>query len=348
MKIPCCRSILQILPLTALLLGPSAYAASVLRVDGKGCPSISDHQRFVDELVNGNVDYTYPSICVDLPTGTTVSDPIESKKDRFGSETTEFILVEVAGKGRYWTIASWVEQASAQTEPAPETESAISETEPATSETEAAAPEAEPAASEAAAAPSDAIEPAPSEEMATAPSETGPEPSATTGTLGPSLAAVNVSTVWFAQELIVHFGQSLPFHGSNFAFDRLASLPADITTFDVSAKMDAATLSVAGSLELSALPIPLAAEGGGEDSSYKVRLQAYVFSPIGRLIWMQEGSPQEDAAVSAKGGSVAFELKRRFRGSLRGHLLLIVAAGEPVLTDEAGTPVILGVKKLML
>lgn len=351
MKISCHRPILLILPLMGLALGPSALAAGVLRVDGKGCPSIADHQRFVDELVSGNIDYSYPPICIDLPTGMTVSDPIESKMDRFGSETTEFILVEVAGEGRYWTIASWVESASSEAEPlAPEAQSAPAE-DTATADESVAAP-----ADETAAAPDQQSEPALAGEASTLPSdETGPatpkiEPasSETTGSLEPSPAAVNASKVWFAQELMVHFGDSIPFHGTKLAFDRLACLPTDITTFKVTAKVSAAGLSVGGSLDLSALPARLGVGEEGQESGYKVLLQAYLFNPKGRLIWMQQGSPQDDASVSAEGGSVAFELKRRFRGSLTGHTLLVVAAGDPMSSDASGPPVILGVKKLML
>ncbi len=91
-----------------LAMCPPASALGVLTTNGSGCPSISDHHRFMSEMDKGNYAYRYPSQCVDLPRGTRVGNPIEKKRDRFGKGTTEFILVEIAGKGKYWTLASWV------------------------------------------------------------------------------------------------------------------------------------------------------------------------------------------------------------------------------------------------
>lgn len=272
---------LLLIPLLAgLVLRPSAYAGAILTVDGKGCPAISDHQRFVQEIMKGNVDYDYPASCIDLPRGTQVSDPIEEKQDRFGSETTGFILVDVAGKGRYWTLASWVESV----------------------------------------------------------------PSDITGSLGPSPTSLQHCQVWFAKELRSRFGDAIPFHGSEIAFDRIACLPTDITSFTFSARQSVITFSVAGSLKLSALPAPFKAIDADREAGYTLLLQAYLFSPDGRLVWSQEGVPEGDARVSARGGSVRFKLIDTYMGSLSGHQLLVVAAGDPILSAAAETRVILGAK----
>jgi len=317
-----------------LLLATAVHASGVLAVDGKGCPSIADHQRFVDEIVNGNVDYTYPPSCIDLPSQTRVSDPIESKLDRFGSEMTEFILVDVAGRGRYWTLASWVKLTPSEAEPAP---AGIKPepSEPQSSEPQSSKIESAPAKTE----------PEPSE-FDSAALEIEPPPGEATGALGPSPLNLKASQVWFAEELRKRFEDYIPIRGSEFAFDQVATLPKDITRFDFSAKETVITFSVAGSLRLSALPPPFKVTGGAEDGGYKLYLQAYLFSPTGRLVWMQQGEPRENAPVSANGGSVTFNLIDTYMGSLAGHDLLVVAAGDRILPEASRIPVILGAKKI--
>ena len=261
---------------------PPVRAVGILTTDGSGCPAISDHQKFMDEIEKGNYAYRYPSRCVDLPSGTRVSNPIEKKQGRFGKESTDFILVEVAGKGRYWTLASWVKQ------------------------------------------------------------------SGSSGPLGAHPSTLRVSGVGFAKELRRLFRDSIPIHGSNYAFDRIACLPRDITTFDVSAGKSGPALSVEGSLKLSGLPAPFKVIDGARGARYMLHLQAYLFSPEGRLVWEQQGFPRGNAWVKASGDSVTFQLIDSYGGRLAGYELLIVAAGDPILSEVSETRTILGIKKLRL
>jgi hypothetical protein len=50
--------------------------------------------------------------------------------------------------------------------------------------------------------------------------------------------------------------------------------------------------------------------------------------------------------VSANGGSVTFNLIDTYMGSLAGHDLLVVAAGDRILPEASRIPVILGAKKI--
>ena len=270
--------------LIGLAVCPPAFAVGVLTTDGSGCPAISDHQRFVNEIEKGNYTYRYPTRCVELPRGTRVSDPIERRRDRFGKGTTEFILVEVAGKGKYWTLASWVNVT----------------------------------------------------------------PSSGSASLGAHPATLKASGVWFAKELRSRFRDSIPIHGSNYNVDRIACLPKDITTFDVSAGKAGSALSVEGTLKLAGLPTPFKVIDGAQGAKYMIHLQAYLFSPEGHLVWEQQGFPQGNAWVRAAGDSVTFRLVDSFVGTLAGHELLIVAAGDPILSEVSETRTILGLKKLRL
>ncbi len=283
MKLPLRRWGGLIAVFIALVWSP-AHAVGILTTDGSGCPAISDHQRFLAEIEKGNFAYQYPSRCVKLPRGTRVGDPIERKRDHFGKGTTEFILVEVQGKGRHWTLASWVKvQSSGKPE-----------------------------------------------------------------SLGAHPATLKASGVWFAKELRGRFRESIPIHGSAYAFDRIACLPRDITSFDVSATSSGAALSVEGALKLSALPSPFKVINGAQGPRYMLHLQAYLFSPEGRLVWQQEGFPQGNAWVNASGDSVNFRLIDSFKGSLASHELIIIAAGDPILSEVSETRTILGLKKLRL
>lgn len=344
-----------------LLVGSSVHASGVLAVDGKGCPSIADHQRFVDEILNGNVDYSYPLTCIDLPRQTRVSDPIDTRLDRFGSEQTEFILVEVPGRGRYWTLASWVKpMAAGSAPPAAATPPAAAEAEPAPSETQSASLAIEPAPSEAkpvvpkAEPPPALAEPAPIEadptpsEIESAALEVGPPLPEITAALGTSPLSARASQVWFAKELRKHFQDSVFIHGYDLPLNRIACLPKDITRFNFSAKGTVITFSVSGSLELSALPAPFKTIGTVPDSGYKLYLQAYLFSPTGRLVWTQEGVPHEEAPVSADGGTITFDLIDTYMGSLKGHELLVVATAREILPQASHIPLILGAKTMRL
>jgi len=48
----------------------------------------------------------------------------------------------------------------------------------------------------------------------------------------------------------------------------------------------------------------------------------------------------------AAGDSVSFRLIDGFKGSLAGHELIIIAAGDPILSEVSETRTILGLKKL--
>lgn len=274
----------RLLVLLALTASFPAHAVGILTTDGMGCPSISDHQRFLDEIEKGNFAYRYPAYCVELPLGTRVSEPLEHRRDRYGDQTAEFVWVEVAAEGRYWTLASWIEV----------------------------------------------------------------RPSGSSDALGAHPTTLKASGVWFANELRSRFQGTVPIHGSDYAFDRIACLPRDITTFHVTAEMSESALVVAGSLRVSSLPVPFEAIKNAQGARYMLHLEAYLFSPAGKLVWEQHGFPQGDAWVNSDGDSVNFRLIGSFAGGVDGHELLILAAGDPILSEVSESRVILGAKKVRL
>jgi hypothetical protein len=84
---------------------------------------------------------------------------------------------------------------------------------------------------------------------------------------------------------------------------------------------------------------------------YLLVLQAYLFSPSGRLVWAQDGYPKGGAWIDAGGGTVSFTLIDSYAGSTAGHELVVVVAGDPIIGEgDEGmeTPVVLGAKKMTL
>jgi hypothetical protein len=266
----------------SVLVALRAVAIGVMSTDGEGCPTIADHEKFGDEMNRGNFAYQYPAHCVDLPQGTRVGEPLESKTAQFGGKLTKFVLVEVAGKGKYWTLASWVE-----------------------------------------------VRPG-------------------SGAIGPNPIVVSKSGAWFARLLRDRFGRTIPIHGHGYPVDEIACLPRDITNFQVSAQTTGSVFSVEGSLRLAALPAPFKVFDGAKGRAYMLELQAYLFDRGGRVTWQQQGFPEGDAWVSASGGTVRFRLIGASAGATSGSELVVLAAGDPILSEVSETCVILGAKSVQL
>ena len=91
----------------ALLLPLSASTDGVTTNDAGLCPTIADHQKFINEINKGNFTYRNPR-CVTVDPGTRFKGPFERKVARYGSKRTTFVLIEVPGRGRLWTLAFWV------------------------------------------------------------------------------------------------------------------------------------------------------------------------------------------------------------------------------------------------
>jgi hypothetical protein len=154
------------------------------------------------------------------------------------------------------------------------------------------------------------------------------------------------SGIWYASVLKERFPQGIPIHGVTYALDDIPVLPRDVTRFQVSAVVaqviGARALRVSGSLQLGAILQPFEVIDGAQGQQYMLYLQAYLFSPRGALVWEQQGFPAGGAWVQASGSQVQFMLIDAYRGSLTGHELLVIAAGDPIFSSNPETRVILG------
>ena len=158
-------------------------------------------------------------------------------------------------------------------------------------------------------------------------------------------STVRSSGEWYAEVLKDRFPSGVPIHGWTHALDELP-VHRDITRFDFSAQqtrlagVDA--LRIDGSISLGALADPFEAFDGAQGPRYMLHLQAYLFSPSGRLVWQQQGFPAGDAWVDGAGGTVRFTLVGAYSGARTGHELIVIAAGDPILSSLTEMRVLLG------
>jgi len=163
---------------------------------------------------------------------------------------------------------------------------------------------------------------------------------------------VSSPNVWYASLLKRYFPDGLSIHGTNYSLNSLPCLPKDITRFNITAgKTDiglGSALEVKGSLKLGNITEPFSVIDGTKGKKYMLLLQAYLFSQRGKILWQQQGFPIGDSWVLATGDTVDFRLINSFSGSTNGCVLLIIAAGDPVVSDYDEWRVILGVKRINL
>jgi len=119
----------------------------------------------------------------------------------------------------------------------------------------------------------------------------------------------------------------------------LASFSASASTTDIGL---GPAFAVRGSVRLRPLPPPFRVVDGAMGKRYMLHLQAYLIAPSGLVVWSQKGFPQGGAWVDAGGAQANFSLIDAYSGPTAGHTVLIVAAGDPVLSDLPATRVLLG------
>lgn len=161
----------------------------------------------------------------------------------------------------------------------------------------------------------------------------------------PTLATTDL---WYGPVLRGHFSTTIPIHGWDYPLSELPCLPQDITTFDVSATVAGGAFQVRGAITLGKVATPYSVLDGAQGERYMLHLQAYLFSPNGRLVWQQQGFPAGGAWVEAGGDSASFVLIDSYSGSASGHELIVLAAGDPIFSDSSETRVVLGAKRLVL
>ena len=135
----------------------------------------------------------------------------------------------------------------------------------------------------------------------------------------------------------------LAFSGVSYSSGELTCLPVDITAFDIETKLVDIGLGklfrVEGVVNLGKIPPRYKAFNG----KYTLYLKAYVISRNGDIVWEQGGFPQGDVQVKIAGGERKFSLTNQLKGSLWRARVVVIAAADPILSDEGGVgPVILG------
>ncbi len=160
------------------------------------------------------------------------------------------------------------------------------------------------------------------------------------------------ANVWYAEELRARFPNGVPIHGYTHPIDEIGASPVDVTHFDIVAETvpvgSESILRVSGTLRIDPLPAEVRTFGN-PPPRYMVKLQAYLFSSDGRLIWTQHGFPQGDSWIGRAGGVRRLRLANDLRAPVGDARLIVLALGDPLLMD--GVPdayVILGIKKLVL
>jgi len=159
---------------------------------------------------------------------------------------------------------------------------------------------------------------------------------------------LGTSNVWYASLLRQYFPFKISIHGIEYSTKIIPCLPKDITKFDVVAEkvnLFGPAFQVKGTVKLRAITNSFTVINGAMGEKYMLHLQAFLFSPNGKILWQQRGYPK-GGWVNGKGDLASFILIDAFEGSIKKTVLLIIAAGHPIISDNSETMVILGVKRI--
>jgi len=175
---------------------------------------------------------------------------------------------------------------------------------------------------------------------------------ASTAASAQTVSTVATTKLWYGPILRTHFPTVIPIHGWEYPIDQLPCHSTDITKFNMSATTTriygSPALKVSGSLTLGSITSPFEVLDGAQGKKYMLHLQAYLFSPSGKIVWQQKGFPTGNSWVKANGGSVDFTLINSYAGSTDGYLLIVLAAGDPIFSSNSEIRVILGAKRITL
>ena len=160
--------------------------------------------------------------------------------------------------------------------------------------------------------------------------------------------SVSKSPLWFARLLRDRFPNGVPLHGITYPLEDLLCHSSDITKFEVSASRQGGGFAVEGSVSLGSIRAPFHVLDRAQGKKYMLLLQAYLFSPSGELVWSQNGFPIGDAWVKSTGDLASFRLINTLPTGSNGKELVVVAAGDPVLSKISETRVLLGAKRIEL
>lgn len=158
------------------------------------------------------------------------------------------------------------------------------------------------------------------------------------------------SSTWFAKALGEWFPEKISIHGSPYYTTRIRCSNKDLTHFRAKAsKTDIGmgpAFQIEGSLTVDALPPGLKIIDGAQGKKYMLHLQAYLFSPEGKLLWSQQGFPKGGSWVAEEGATADFTLINAYSGPLKGCIAAVLAVGDPIFIEGTSeTRVILGMKR---
>lgn len=161
--------------------------------------------------------------------------------------------------------------------------------------------------------------------------------------------ALSRSSASFAKALREWFPEKISIHGWSDYTTRIRCSNKDLTHFGAKASRTdiglGPALQIKGSLTVDALPPGLTVVDGANGKKYMLLLQAFLFSPEGKLLWSQQGFPKGDSWVPEKGATVDFTLINAHSGALRGSTAAILAIGDPIFIEGTSeTRVILGMQ----
>lgn len=160
---------------------------------------------------------------------------------------------------------------------------------------------------------------------------------------------ISTSDVWYASELRELFPSGIEIEHWEYSLDELPCLPEDIITFNIDEtgvvnQGGARGFGLSGTLEVGAIESPFHVI----DGTYMLKLQAYLVSPNGQVVWTQNGYLRGEAWVSDQGHTGEFVLISAYSGSPSGHKLIVVALGDPVYSDYEESVAVLGAKIMQL
>jgi len=171
---------------------------------------------------------------------------------------------------------------------------------------------------------------------------------ASTAASAQKVHTVETTNLWYGPLLRNHFPKTIPIHGWDYPISELPCHSKDITQFNLTATATSTAFQVSGSVTLGSLISPFTVMDGAHGKKYMLHLQAYLFSPTGRIVWQQKGFPIGDAWVKAEGSIVEFTLINSYSGSTSGYELIVLAAGDPIFSSNPEIRVVLGMKRIIL
>ncbi len=161
------------------------------------------------------------------------------------------------------------------------------------------------------------------------------------------------SRVWYAPIIQQNFPSQVRVCGFETQIDGFNLYPKDITKFRAVSKVATSqgllALKIGGSVAFGPLSAPFKASKENKNR-FAMYIEAFLFSPDGRLYDVQSFSKEGGNWVSLKGGKVNFSIiLGKGYDFDRGGWALLIASGEPLSVGSSEAEcVVIGAKKITL